>query len=242
MAAVPQLERVASSGGSSSGAAFEGVARAAAAAAGLDLYQHHFALPTAGSKSSSSSQVRQCSTLHMVVRAPRGDGTEAFVLALPLDAAAAPRAAALAAAAGAALAGHLRRSGWLAKDTVLLFLDAGCGAEAGAQVGACCVVRLPAKDASLLLRPVCSSAMWQPGPSMRPAHAPQIAATRRRPGWRPTTAAPTSSPSRGRACCSRRWCWRWRAAARRRAAHQAQQSSACTARAASCPTWTCTIS
>lgn len=54
---------------------------------------------------------------------------------LPLDAQRQPRAAALAAAAGAALAGHLSRSGWLAKDVVLLFADgAACGALESAEV------------------------------------------------------------------------------------------------------------
>lgn len=133
VASVPRLQDDATSAGGNSGDsqhAFARVARAAAAAAGLELHQHNF--------TSSTRAGRQCSTLHTVVRALRGDGAEGFVLALPLDAAAAPRAAALAAAAGAALAGHLRRSGWLAKDAVLLFLDAGCGSQAGAQVGRRC--------------------------------------------------------------------------------------------------------
>lgn len=116
---------------SSSGRTYADIARAVTATAGLDLYQHNFTL---GSGSSGGSS-RRCSTLHAVVRAPRGDGSEGFVLMLPLDTSTNPRAASLAAAAGVSIAGHLQRSRWLAKDAVLLFTDAACGAQASAQVG-----------------------------------------------------------------------------------------------------------
>lgn len=116
---------------------------AAAAPAGLDLYRFNFSSPTPAAAATSGDHSmkqqqqaapRQCSTLHGVVRSARGDGGESFLLMLPVDSGS-PRAAALAAATGAAIAEHLQRSAWLAKDAVLLFADAACGAEASAQVG-----------------------------------------------------------------------------------------------------------
>ena len=84
----------------------------------LAFHRHAFNASTSGAA---------CATLHAVARAPRGDGSEGVVLALPLDTRDAA-AAAFAAAVGAATAVHLRQSGWLAKDAVLLFVDAACGA------------------------------------------------------------------------------------------------------------------
>ena len=98
------------------------VPAAAAAAGGLQLYRHNY----------TSSAGQQCSTLHSVVRSPRGDGSEGFVLLMPLDGSN-RAAAALAAAAGVALAGHLRGSRWLAKDAVLVFTDAACGTVESAE-------------------------------------------------------------------------------------------------------------
>lgn len=104
-------------------------AAAAPLAAGLQFYHHAF----------NGGDGKRCSTLHAVVRTPRGDGSEGFVLMLPLDCR--QRAAsALAAAAGVTAAAHLRQSGWLAKDAVLLFADAAaCTAEESAEVRAGCL-------------------------------------------------------------------------------------------------------
>lgn len=117
---------------------------AAAAPAGLELYRFNFSSPTPAVNPSRKGSLQQqqqqqpaplhCSTLHGVVRSPRGDGGESFLLMLPLHSGS-PRAAALAAATGAGIAEHLRRSAWLAKDALLLFTDAACGAEASAEVG-----------------------------------------------------------------------------------------------------------
>ncbi|KAL4437170.1 hypothetical protein ABPG75_004309 [Micractinium tetrahymenae] len=97
----------------------------------LAFHQHSYSTTAGGS---SNTAAAQCSTLHTVVRSPRGDGSEGFVLLLPLDARR-PAAAALAAAVGTATADHLRQSGWLAKDAALVFVDAACGGGAlqGAQ-------------------------------------------------------------------------------------------------------------
>ncbi|EFN58972.1 hypothetical protein CHLNCDRAFT_49782 [Chlorella variabilis] len=107
-------------------------------ASALEFYQHNFSASSlgdgpGGADSSSGSAPRQCRSMHAVVRTPRGDGNEGYVLMLPLDASR-PAAAALAAAAGVAALGHLRSSRWLAKDAVLLFADTqACGAEESAQ-------------------------------------------------------------------------------------------------------------
>lgn len=98
----------------------------------LTMHRHDF---TSTAVVNRSSPAAQCSTWHSVARSPRGDGGEGFVLLLPLDARR-PAAAALAAAVGTAAAAHLHRSGWLAKDMALVFVDASCGGGAleGAQV------------------------------------------------------------------------------------------------------------
>ena len=75
-----------------------------------------------------------CASAHTVARSPRGDGLVALALLLPLDPAR-PAQAALAAALGLAAQQHLQRVPWLAKDVVLAFVDARCGAVAAAQVG-----------------------------------------------------------------------------------------------------------
>ncbi|KAL4423490.1 hypothetical protein ABPG77_003623 [Micractinium sp. CCAP 211/92] len=112
-------------------AAAAAVATAMRAGPALTFHQHNY---TSNAGSSSGTAAALCSTWHTVARSPRGDGSEGFVLLLPLHARR-PAAAALAAALGTAAAAHLRQSGWLAKDAVLVFVDASCGGGAleGAQ-------------------------------------------------------------------------------------------------------------
>ncbi|KAL4859670.1 Glycosylphosphatidylinositol anchor attachment 1 protein [Chlorella vulgaris] len=118
----------------------------------LAFHQHAFSASLGGPLARSSSSSRSgssfggnssssgdplaagaCRTLHTVVRSRRGEGSEGYLLLIPLNSSA-PAAATLAAAAGVALAGHLQRSSWLAKDAVLLFADtASCTAEESAE-------------------------------------------------------------------------------------------------------------
>jgi hypothetical protein len=228
------------------------VQAAAAAAGGLQLYRQNY----------TSGSGQQCSTLHSVVRSPRGDGSEGFVLLMPLDSSN-RAAAALAAAAGMALAGHLRGSRWLAKDAVLVFTDAACGTVESADVSlwTCSLILLQRHP---LLHGTLKLAQGMP-PSLSCPHLAfllniPVPLTSCRSGWPPTTAVTICLISPGRGCCSRHWFWSCQARQqgqqgqqgqqlehpRRRQrrllpgalAQRAQQSSACTAAGASCPIWT----
>ena len=219
------------------GGGFEAVVRGAAAALGPDhaLRLHGLAFPrppaAAGATSGDEAAAAECHALHTVVRARHASGAEGFALLLPLDAGAAPEAAALAAALGVAAARHLGTSGWLAKDVAVVFLDAACGLAPSAQVRwtRCCVEIRGLTPRAAHAMPI--SMLPNEDPLTQP-HAPP-----RRRGWGRTTARRRprrGPPSPGRGCCSRRLAWR------SRPRRPPRPGSRCTAAAGACPTSTCT--
>jgi hypothetical protein len=102
------------------------------------VHWHTHPMPMANASSSNAGSQgvpsSSCSSLHTVVRSPRGDGSEGIVLAFPVRVQADGWTAALALTLGLAAAQHLRSLTWLPKDVALLFLDATCDPLQGAEV------------------------------------------------------------------------------------------------------------